>query len=102
MGIGRLREISIELISAGRAPDTPAACIRWGTIADQQTVSGTLGDIAEKVAEAGLKPPAITVVGNVVSLRGSGLDWFEQRPLFGRAASLLPEPGPRPVSYPRC
>ena len=30
MGIGRLREISIELISAGRAPDTPAACIRWG------------------------------------------------------------------------
>lgn len=84
MGVGRLREISAELISAGRDPETPTACVRWGTIADQQTVTGTLGDIAEKVAEAGLKPPAITVVGDVVSLRESGLDWFEQRPLFGR------------------
>ena len=84
MGIGRLKEISTELISAGRAPHTPVACVRWGTTAEQQTVSGTLGDIAEKVAETGLKPPAITVVGDVVSLRNSGLDWFERRPLFGR------------------
>ena len=84
MGVGRLREISTELISAGRDAGTPAACIRWGTIADQRTVSGTLGDIAVKVAEAGFKPPAITVVGDVVSLREMGLDWFEQRPLFGR------------------
>jgi uroporphyrinogen III methyltransferase/synthase len=84
MGVGRLREISTELISAGRSLDTPTACVRWGTISDQQTVTGTLGDIAEKVAEAGLKPPAITVVGDVVSLRETGLDWFEQRPLFGR------------------
>ncbi len=84
MGIGRLREISAELIAAGRDPDTPTACVRWGTITEQQTVSGTLSDIAEKIAEAGLKPPAVTVVGDVVSLRDSGLDWFEQRPLFGR------------------
>ena len=84
MGIGRLRKISAELISAGKSPDTPTACVRWGTRADQRTVSGTLGDIAEKVAEADLKPPAITVIGEVVSLREKGLDWFEQRPLFGR------------------
>lgn len=84
MGIGRLKEISSELISAGRNPDTPVACVRWGTIPEQRTVTGTLRDIAEKVAEAGLKPPAITVVGDVVSLRDSGLDWYERRPLFGR------------------
>ena len=84
MGLGRLQEISTELISAGKNPDTPAACVRWGTRTDQRTISGTLGDIAEKVAEANLKPPAITVVGEVVSLREKGLDWFEQRPLFGR------------------
>lgn len=84
MGIGRLQEISAELISAGRGPDTPAACVRWGTTSAQQTVSGTLGDIAERVAEEGLKPPAITIVGDVVSLREDGLNWFEQRPLFGR------------------
>ena len=84
MGIGRLKKISDELISAGKDPDTPAACVRWGTRPDQQTVSGTLGDIAEKVVEADLKPPAITVIGEVVSLREKGLDWFERRPLFGR------------------
>ncbi len=84
MGIGRLREISAELISAGRDPDTPTACIRWGTLAEQRTVTGTLRDIADKVGGAGLKPPAITVIGDVVSLREMGLGWFEQRSLFGR------------------
>lgn len=84
MGVGRLREISAELVSAGRDPATPAACIRWGTVPKQQTVTGTLGDIAERVAEAGLQPPAVTVVGDVVSLRETGLDWFEKKPLFGR------------------
>ncbi len=84
MGIGRLKEISSELISAGKSPDTPVACVRWGTIPEQRTVTGTLRDIAEKVAEANLKPPAITVVGDVVSLRDAGLDWYERRPLFGR------------------
>jgi uroporphyrinogen III methyltransferase/synthase len=84
MGVGRLAEISQELISAGRSPDTPAACVRWGTLPEQRTVIGTLRDIAEKVSGAGLKPPAITVVGEVVSLREAGLDWYERRPLFGR------------------
>jgi uroporphyrinogen III methyltransferase/synthase len=84
MGVGRLREISSELISAGRSPGTPVAVIRWGTVPDQRTVMGTLQDIAGRVAKANLRPPAITVVGDVVSLREAGLDWYERRPLFGR------------------
>ena len=84
MGIGRLPEISDELIAAGKNPATPAACVRWGTLPEQQTVTGTLGDIADRVAEVKLKPPAITIVGDVVSLRDSGLGWYEKRPLFGR------------------
>ena len=84
MGVGRLREISFELISAGRSPETPVAVIRWGTLPEQRTVKGTLEDIADRVAEANLRPPAITVVGDVVSLRGAGLDWYERRQLFGR------------------
>jgi uroporphyrinogen III methyltransferase / synthase len=84
MGVGRLQEISTALIAAGRSPDTLVACVRWGTIPEQQTVTGTLEDIAGRVAEAGLKPPAITVVGDVVALREEGLDWYERRPLFGR------------------
>src|SRR5919107_738259 len=83
MGVGRLEEISKGLIAAARNPDTPVACIRWGTIPEQRTITGTLKDIADRVAEAGLKPPAIIVVGNVVALREEGLDWDERRPLFG-------------------
>jgi len=84
MGVGRLAEISAGLISAGREPDTPVACVRWGTVPEQRTVTGALEDIADKVAKAGLKPPAIIVVGDVVALREVGLDWYERRPLFGR------------------
>ncbi len=84
MGVGRLREISNSLISAGRGPETPVAVIRWGTVPEQQTVTGTLEDIADRVAEANLRPPAITVVGDVVALRWAGLDWYERRPLFGK------------------
>ena len=84
MGVGRLEEISAELIAAGKSPDTPVACIRWGTIPEQRIVTGTLEDIAGRVAEAGLKPPAIVVVGDVVALRDEGLAWYERLPLFGR------------------
>jgi uroporphyrinogen III methyltransferase/synthase len=84
MGVGRLEEISTELIASGRDPDTPVACVRWGTVPEQRTIMGTLQDIADKVAEAGLRPPAIIVVGDVVALREKGLDWYERRPLFGR------------------
>jgi uroporphyrinogen III methyltransferase / synthase len=84
MGVGRLVEISSELIAGGRDPETPVACIRWGTRPEQRTVAGTLDNIAERVAKANLKPPAITIVGDVVALREEGLGWFERKPLFGR------------------
>ena len=84
MGVGRLEEISKGLIAAGRSQETPVACVQWGTVPEQRTVTGTLQDIATRVAEAGLKPPAIIVVGDVVDLRDKGLDWYERRPLFGR------------------
>ena len=84
MGVGRLAEISAQLVAGGRSPETPVACIRWGTTPEQEMVTGTLADIAERIEAANLKPPAITVVGGVVSLRDEGLDWFERKPLFGR------------------
>lgn len=83
MGVKNLPEICSSLIAHGRASRTPVAVIRWGTTPEQQTVTGTLQDIAEKVVRARLKPPAITVVGEVVLLREE-LNWFEKRPLFGR------------------
>lgn len=83
MGVKNLPEICKNLVENGRPADTPVALIRWGTTPSQQTVSGTLSDIVQKVREANLKPPAMIVVGEVVTCRDQ-LNWFERRPLFGR------------------
>jgi uroporphyrinogen III methyltransferase / synthase len=72
-----------RLIAAGRSPTTPAALVRWGTRGIQQTVVGTLADIAEKIAAAGLRAPAVMVVGDVVAVREQ-IAWYERRPLFGK------------------
>jgi len=83
MGVGNLPAITTELIKQGKPPTTPVAVVRWGTKPAQETVTGTLETIAKNVSKAGIRPPAITVVGEVVSLRDS-LAWFEKRPLFGK------------------
>ncbi len=83
MGTTHLGEIAATLIANGRAADTPAAVIRWGTRAAQQTVTAPLGEISKAASDAGIRPPTVFVVGEVVGLR-DGLQWFEQKPLFGR------------------
>ncbi|HTW93600.1 MAG TPA: uroporphyrinogen-III C-methyltransferase, partial [Tepidisphaeraceae bacterium] len=83
MGLKSLPRICQKLIEAGKDRQTPAATIQWGTTPRQRTVVGTLGDLVEKVTEAKLSPPAITIVGQVVSMRQT-LNWFEKRPLFGQ------------------
>jgi len=83
MGVGNLAGIVNNLISHGRAPETPVAVIQRGTVTGQRTIAGDLNNICEKVKTAGLRPPAIIVVGDVVGLREE-LNWFEKRPLFGK------------------
>ena len=82
MGVKALPRIARNLIRAGRSASTPVALIRWGTRGEQQVVSGTLETIADRVKKAGLKPPALIVVGDVVALREK-VKWFECLPLFG-------------------
>lgn len=72
-----------KLIAAGRSPQTPAAVVRWGTRGIQQTVIGCLDDIAERIHAAGIRAPAVMVVGDVVRLREE-IAWLEGRPLFGK------------------
>jgi uroporphyrinogen III methyltransferase / synthase len=83
MGAARVREISQLLAANGMDEQTPVAMIRWGTTGRQQTIEGTLKTIAGVAEAANFKPPAVTVIGDVVKLR-SQLNWFEKRPLFGR------------------
>jgi uroporphyrinogen III methyltransferase/synthase len=82
MGIFSIREIAGELMRHGRSADTPAVAVRWGTRPDQETVTGTLASIADRIEEADLKPPATVIIGEVVGLREK-LGWFEKLPLFG-------------------
>ncbi|APG28507.1 uroporphyrinogen-III C-methyltransferase [Syntrophotalea acetylenivorans] len=91
MGMTNLALIAEQLMANGRDPQTPVAVIRWGTTPQQQTVTATLGDVVEKVAAAGLKPPAVIVIGEVVRLRDK-LRWFDQRPLFGRKVLVTRSP----------
>jgi uroporphyrinogen III methyltransferase/synthase len=83
MGVKNLPSIIQRLTANGKSPDTPVALVRWGTTPRQKTVSGTLENIVERVKAAGLKAPAIIVVGEVVGLRDT-LKWFENRPLLGK------------------
>jgi uroporphyrinogen III methyltransferase/synthase len=88
MGVEGLGQTAERLIQHGRAPETPVAVIRWGTKREQQTVTGTLLTIAERVKRAGIKSPAMIVVGEVVNLRQQ-IAWAEGRPLFGQRV-LIP------------
>jgi uroporphyrinogen III methyltransferase/synthase len=83
MGTDRLSDWTKSLIAHGMSPDTPVAMVRWGTTGRQQTVIGTLATIAGLAVEKKLSPPVLTIIGDVVKLRGK-LNWFEKRPLFGR------------------
>jgi uroporphyrin-III C-methyltransferase len=77
MGVAHLREIVMDLVKSGRSVETPAAVIRWGTYNDQQTITGTLGSIGVKAERAGMRAPAVIIIGEVVRLR-ERLNWFEQ------------------------
>jgi uroporphyrinogen III methyltransferase / synthase len=73
MGLTNLPIIVANLLKHGRSPETPVAVIRMGTTGEQESVLGSLADIVEK--SAAIEPPALIVVGDVVSLADK-LDWF--------------------------
>jgi uroporphyrinogen III methyltransferase/synthase len=83
MGLSQFDEIARRIIGGGRAPETPAMAVRWGTRPSQSTITGTLETLPGLIHERGMKPPATVIVGEVVRLREK-LNWFEMLPLFGQ------------------
>lgn len=83
MGVSELPSITAQLVRHGRKAATPCAVIEWGTRPIQRTVTGTLKTIVSRARGMAIRPPAILVVGDVVSLRTT-MNWFESKPLFGR------------------
>lgn len=83
MGIERLGSITREMLKQGVRPDLPVALVRSATTGQQQTLTGTLSDIAQKAVANDFEAPAVAVFGDVVTLR-HGLSWYEKRPLLGK------------------
>ena len=83
MGMKNLPDISRKLIEAGMAADTPAALVRWGTTGRHRSLVATLGALPDDAQRHGFSAPSLIVVGSVVTLHDT-LNWFEQRPLYGK------------------
>ncbi len=83
MGVTTIREWTTQLLAAGKPPETPVAVVRRVSWPDQSSLHTTLGNLAHDVEARRLRPPVLTIVGDVVTL-ASRLSWFDRRPLFGQ------------------
>jgi len=83
MGVERLGAVTSEMLKQGVRSDLPVALVRSATTGRQETLTGTLADIAQKAVANNFKAPAVAVFGEVVALR-DGLNWYEKRPLVGK------------------
>jgi uroporphyrin-III C-methyltransferase/precorrin-2 dehydrogenase/sirohydrochlorin ferrochelatase len=68
MAVERIGAVTAELLRYGRNPDTPVSVIADGTLPTQRTISSTLEQVEGLVAKEGIRPPAVVVVGDVVSV----------------------------------
>src|SRR5207248_9112398 len=69
MGVERIEAIAREMMANGVRGDLPVALVRWATTGRQQTLTGTLENIAKRVAKTEFEAPAVAVFGDVVALR---------------------------------
>jgi uroporphyrinogen III methyltransferase/synthase len=83
MGVRALSGIAEKLIESGRDPAEPATVVERGTLPGQRTIGAPLSDIARAAADAGIRPPSVTIVGPVAARR-ERIAWLERRPLHGR------------------
>jgi len=79
MGLLGLPEICREMVAHGASPELPIAVVQDGSLPTQKVVTGTLVNMAERVAQADLKSPCLTIIGEVVKLHQE-LAWFESAP----------------------
>src|SRR5437763_8976383 len=87
MGVERLGSITSEMMKHGVRSDLPVALVRCATTGQQETLTGSLSDIAQKAVASDFKAPAVVIFGEVVALRDN-LNWYEKRPLLGKRIVL--------------
>ncbi len=97
MGVTTAPTWASELMKHGKPATTPVAIVRHCSLAEQQTIETTLGDVPEVLAPRKLRPPAIIVVGDTVAARTAS-EWFTSRPLFGQTVLVTrPERQAKPL-----
>ncbi|WP_311170283.1 uroporphyrinogen-III C-methyltransferase [Halobellus ordinarius] len=79
MGVGKLPDYTAALRDAGMAPDTPVALVERATWPEMRVAGGTLADIVDVRDEAGIEPPAITVIGEVAATRERVVEFLRNR-----------------------
>jgi len=87
MGVRSLDRIAEQLIAGGRAATEPAAIVQRGTFPDQRVITAPLAELPAVAVEAGIRAPAITIVGPVAALHDE-LAWFAAGPLAGRTVAV--------------
>jgi uroporphyrin-III C-methyltransferase/precorrin-2 dehydrogenase/sirohydrochlorin ferrochelatase len=68
MAVERMELITEALIGYGRSPDTPVAVVQEGTLPTQRSLTATLATVATEMRATGVRPPAIVIVGDVVTV----------------------------------
>jgi uroporphyrin-III C-methyltransferase/precorrin-2 dehydrogenase/sirohydrochlorin ferrochelatase len=89
MSLDRLGDVAAALIRHGRPPATPVAVIADGTLPTQHTINATLQTVASRTATAGIRPPAVVVVGDVVTVAAQAAE-------LSRAAATFRGPAAEP------
>ncbi len=92
MGVSSLPEVAARLVAAGMPASTPAALVARGTTSSQRTVVSTIGGLHAAGLAAGIRPPAIFVIGPTVR-HAAALDWFASRPLAGERLGIFAPAG---------
>ena len=82
MGVTALPNVVQQLLDGGMSGATPAALVERGTTPAQRTVTAPLAELPARAQEAGMKPPAVFVIGPTVAHREQ-FAWYERQLLFG-------------------
>jgi uroporphyrinogen III methyltransferase/synthase len=112
MSVLKIEAIATKLREAGMSGDTPVAVVQWGATPRQRTLTSTLAEVGHGIDDAGIRPPAVVVIGEVAAL-SSEIAWYERLPLFGKRivitrarhqaaefGDLLERQGAEVVNYP--
>jgi uroporphyrin-III C-methyltransferase/precorrin-2 dehydrogenase/sirohydrochlorin ferrochelatase len=72
MAVKNLPDIAAHLVAHGRSADTPVAVVSEGTMPGERTLVSTLEKVGEDMVRDQVRPPAIVVIGEVVSVARQG------------------------------